>query len=163
MSIIGWVAALLMFFAIFLIPIGWPGLWIMVGIVAVGALLGELGPGILVFAAAVAGAAELIEFLIVRRMSLRYGGSTRAFWGAVIGGTLGLFVGFPVPILGPVIAGIIGSFAGAAAVALWESRDVAAAGRVGWGVILARILAAFVKVAAAMVILVVGGTAWIVA
>ncbi|MCA1789435.1 MAG: hypothetical protein LC667_06135, partial [Thioalkalivibrio sp.] len=72
------------------------------------------------------------------------------------------FMGFPVPIVGPVIAGVLGSFIGAAAVALYESRDVASASRVGWGVVLARALAAAVKVAAAVVILAIGGTAWIV-
>jgi len=162
MSLMGWMAAFLMFLSILLIPIGWPGLWVMVAIVGVGALLGQLGPGIVLIVLALAASAELVEFLIVRRMSLRYGGSNRAFWGAVIGGTVGLFMGFPVPILGPVIAGVLGSFIGAAGVALYESRDVASASRVGWGVVLARALAAAVKVAAAVIILVIGGTAWIV-
>ncbi|HUP18991.1 MAG TPA: DUF456 family protein, partial [Gemmatimonadota bacterium] len=93
--------------------------------------------------------------------SLRYGGSSRAFWGAVFGGLVGVIIGFPVPVIGPVIAGIIGSFVGAAGVALLESRDVAGATRVGWGVVLARVFAAVAKVAAAIVILVVGGTAWV--
>lgn len=158
---IAWAAVLLMFLSILVIPLGWPGLWIMVAIVGAGALAGEIGPGVVIAAIALAATAELLEFLIVRRMSLRYGGSNRAFWGAVIGGTVGVFLGFPVPIVGPVIAGILGSFIGAAAVSLHESRDLAAASRVGWGVVLARALAAFVKVAAAIAILVIGGTAWI--
>lgn len=162
MSLIGLLAIAIMFVSIFLIPIGWPGLWIMVAVVGAGAMLGEVGPGPLMAVIAIAATAELLEFLIVRRMSLRYGGSNRAFWGAIIGGTIGLFMGFPVPILGPVIAGVIGSFVGAAAVALYESRDIASASRVGWGVVLARALAAFVKVAAAIVVLGIGGTAWMV-
>lgn len=163
MSLLGLIAAAIMFLAIWMIPLGWPGLWIMVAIVGLGAVMGELGPGILIFAVAVAAVAELLEFLIVRRMSLQYGGSNRAFWGAVIGGTVGVFVGFPVPVLGPVIGGVIGSFIGAAGISLYESRDVASASRVGWGVVLARGIAAFVKVGAAFAILAVGGTAWIIA
>ena len=163
MNLLGLLAIAVMFLAIFLIPIGWPGLWIMVAVVGVGALLGHVGPGVVIAVIAVAATAELLEFLIVQRMSVRYGGSNRAFWGAVIGGTIGLFVGFPVPLFGPVIAGVIGSFLGAAAAAYYESRDLASASRVGWGVVLARAIAAFVKVAAALVVLVVGGTAWIVA
>ncbi len=162
MSLIGWIAAAIMFLAIWMIPLGWPGLWIMVAVVGVGAVMGELGPGILITVVAVAAVAELLEFLIVRRMSLQYGGTNRAFWGAVIGGTVGVLMGFPVPVLGPVIAGVIGSFIGAAGVSLYESRDIASASRVGWGVVLARGIAAFVKVAAAFVILAVGGTAWII-
>ncbi len=162
MSLIGWAATLVMFLAILLIPLGWPGLWIMVGVVGLGAILGEVGPGPLLVVLAVAATAELLEFLIVRRMSLRYGGTNRAFWGAILGGTIGVIVGVPVPVLGPVIAGVIGSFLGAGAMALHESRDLAAATRVGWGVVLARAIAAAVKVAAAFIVLAVGGTAWIV-
>lgn len=153
-----------MLLALFVIPLGWPGLWIMVAIVAAGALLGEVGAGVVLAAIILAGLAELLEFAIVKRMSTRYGGSSRAFWGAVLGGTAGVFLGlpFPLPLVGPVMAGIVGSFLGAGAVALWESRDLAAAGRVGWGVVLARVLAAVAKVAAALVILVIGGSAWII-
>jgi uncharacterized protein YqgC (DUF456 family) len=162
MNALGIVAAIVMFLSILIIPLGWPGLWIMVAVVGLGALLGEVGPGIVVMVVAAAAAAELLEFLIVQRMSLRYGGSNRAFWGAIIGGTIGVFVGAPVPVLGPVIAGVIGSFIGAAAAAFYESRDLAAASRVGWGVVLARGIAAAVKIAAAFVVLAIGATAWIV-
>lgn len=162
MSLLGWGATFVMFLSILLIPIGFPGLWIMVAVVGVGAMLGEIGPGVVVMVIAVAATAELLEFLIVRRMSIRYGGSNRAFWGAIIGGTVGVFMGFPIPVVGPVVAGVIGSFIGAGAIALYESRDLASASRVGWGVVLARAIAAAMKVAAAFVILAVGGTAWIV-
>jgi uncharacterized protein YqgC (DUF456 family) len=162
MNALGFLATLLMLLALFVIPLGWPGLWIMVAIVGVGGLLGEVGSGVIVAAIALAATAELLEFVIVKRLSARYGGSTGAFWGAVFGGTAGVIIGMPVPVLGPVLAGIVGSFLGAGAVAYWESRDLTAAGRVGWGVVLARMLAAVAKVAAAIVILVVGGTAWIV-
>jgi uncharacterized protein len=161
MSVLGLVAALVMLVAIFLIPLGWPGLWVMVAIVAVGSVLGEVAWGVLVLVTLVAGAAELVEFLIVHRMSARYGGSPRAFWGAVIGGTIGVFVGFPVPVLGPVIAGFLGSFVGAAIATVQEGGGLAAAGRVGWGVILARVISTGVKVAAAFIVLAIGGTAWV--
>jgi uncharacterized protein YqgC (DUF456 family) len=163
MSAPGIVAAIAMFLCILIIPLGWPGLWIMVAIVGLGAVLGQVGPGILVAVLAVAAAAELLEFLIVQRMSRRYGGSNLAFWGAILGGTIGVFVGAPVPLLGPVIAGVVGSFIGAAAAALYTSRDLVAASRVGWGVVLARAIAAAVKVAAAFVVLALGAGAWIVA
>ncbi len=161
MSVIGWAAALVMGLCILLIPIGWPGLWIMVAVVGLGAVLGEVAPAVVLLVAVVAGAAEAIEFLIVRRMSLRYGGSNRAFWGAVLGGTVGVIVGMPIPVVGPVVAGVVGSFIGAAGIALYESGDLGSASRVGWGVVLARALAAAVKVGAAFVVLAVGGGAWI--
>ncbi len=162
MMLLGWAAVLVMFLCILLIPLGWPGLWLMVAVVGAGALLGAVGAGALMTVVAVAATAEFLEFLIVRRMSIRYGGTNRAFWGAVIGGTVGVFVGLPIPVLGPVVAGVVGSFIGAAALSLHESGDLAAASRVGWGVVLARGMAAALKVAAAFVVLAIGGTAWIV-
>lgn len=162
MSPAGVGAVLVMFLAIFLIPLGLPGIWIMVAVVGLGTLMGHVGAGILVATVALAALAELAEFLILRNMSRRYGGSARAFWGAVFGGLAGVVIGMPIPILGPVIAGIVGSFIGAAALALTESGDIRSAGRVGWGVVLARVLAAVLKVGAAIVVLVLGGTAWLI-
>lgn len=162
MSLAGVGAVLVMFVAIFLIPLGLPGIWVMVAVVGLGTLLAEVSAGILMVTVALAAVAELAEFLILRGMSKRYGGSARAFWGAVFGGLAGVIIGMPIPVIGPVIAGILGSFIGAAALALHESGDIRSAGRVGWGVVLARVLAAVMKVGAAIVILVLGGTAWLI-
>ena len=41
------------------------------------------------------GAAEVIEFVALKKVGERYGASRKAFWGAIIGGFLGLFVGVP--------------------------------------------------------------------
>jgi uncharacterized protein YqgC (DUF456 family) len=87
---------------------------------------------------------------------MRFGGSPRAFWGAVAGGFLGLFVGFPVPIVGPLLTSIVGTFVGAAAVTYWESREAIAAGRVATGAILGRALAVVVKAGAGVAILAIG-------
>jgi uncharacterized protein len=161
MDIVAMVAILAMALAIALIPLGWPGTWVMVGIVAIGAVLGEVSVGVVVLVMLIAGAAELVEFLIVQQTSARYGGSSRAFWGAVIGGTVGVFVGVPVPVLGPVIAGFLGSFVGAAIATIQEGGGLMAASRVGWGVILGRVISTGVKVAAAFMVLAIGGVAWL--
>lgn len=161
MSLLGLVIAAVMALAIILIPLGLPGLWIMVAIVGVGAWLGEVSGWILATALALAAIAELAEWLVVQRLNVRYGGSPRAFWGAVIGGFVGVLVGAPVPVIGSVIAGFLGSFIGAAAVTYHEAGDVAAARRVGWGVVVGRALSAGLKVGAGIVILVLGGGAWI--
>lgn len=148
--------------ALLLIPLGVPGLWIMLAVLAVAALLGEVSWPLIAALVLLAGLAELLEFLIVKRFSSRYGGSNRAFWGAILGGFAGIFVGVPVPILGPVIAGVLGSFAGAAIVALLETRRAGHAARVGWGVVLGRAFAAAVKTAAGIAILAAGIAALVV-
>lgn len=152
-------ALILMVVALLVIPLGLPGLWIMVGVLAIGAVYKAVGLLTIAAVVVIAGIAELLEFVFVKRLNERYGGSRRAFWGAIIGGIIGVFVGLPVPILGSVVAAFVGSFIGSAVVTLAETRDLRAAHRVGWGVVLGRALAAVVKVFAGMVILVIGGFA----
>jgi len=154
-------AIAVMVVALVLIPLGIPGLWIMILLLAGGAWLGEVSWGVLAAVTALAVVAELLEFLIVKRFSDRYGGSNRAFWGAILGGIVGVLVGVPVPVVGPVIAGVLGSFAGAVLVALVETRRPRRAARVGWGVVLGRAFAAAVKTAAGVAILAVGVTSLI--
>lgn len=145
--------------SIILIPLGLPGLWIMVAAVLAGVLLGEVSVPVLLVCLGAAIAAELLEWLLVRRLSLRYGGSRTAFWGAIAGGLGGMLVGMPVPIVGPVLAGLLGTFVGAAAVTFWETREPGRAGRVGWGATLGRAAAAAVKTGAGVLILALGGAA----
>lgn len=157
---------LIMIPALLIIPLGLPGLWIMVAVLAGGALAGKVGLAVLGLGVALATLAEIAEFLFVKRMSDRYGGSRGAFWGALVGGLVGVFVGVfvgvPIPVVGPVVAGILGSFLGAAAVTLWEERHLPSAARVGWGVVLGRIFAIAAKMAAGVVILVTGAWALLV-
>lgn len=158
----GLVVAALMTLSILLIPIGLPGLWVLVALVGLGVWLGEVAGWVLAMAALLAVVAELAEWLIVRSLNIRYGGSPRAFWAAIAGGVVGVILGAPLPIIGSIVGGFLGSFLGAALVTYYEVRDADAARRVGWGVLLARTLAVGLKVAVAVVLLVVGGTAWVV-
>jgi uncharacterized protein len=145
--------------ALLLTPLGVPGLWIMVAVLALGAWGGAVGVLVLGIAIVLAAAAEVVEFLIVERLNVRYGGSRLAFWGAITGGIAGVIIGIPVPIFGSVVAGFIGSFVGAALATLYETRRVEAAARVGWGTLLGRMWAAAAKIAAGMIILVLGASA----
>jgi uncharacterized protein len=147
---------LIMAVALLLTPLGVPGLWIMVAVLAVGAWAGAVGLLVVATAVVLAAAAEVVEFLVIDRMNIRYGGSRLAFWGAIVGGIAGIIVGVPVPVVGSIVAGFIGSFIGAALATLYETRQVEAAARVGWGTLLGRMWAAAAKVAAGTVILVLG-------
>ncbi|HUG02722.1 MAG TPA: DUF456 family protein [Longimicrobiales bacterium] len=142
-----------------IIPLGLPGLWVMVAAIAAGWALGGLGGGVLLTCALLAGLAELGEWALLRNVSMRFGGTPRAFWGAIGGGFLGLFVGLPVPLIGPLVTSAIGTFAGAAAVTYWESRQAGAAGRVGASAVLGRALSVVLKAGAGVAILVLGVSA----
>ena len=155
------VALLVMLAGLFIIPFGLPGLWLMIAVVGYGAFIGEVAWWVLALLVVFGIIAELLEFLAVKRLSDRHGGSTLAFWGAIGGGLAGAIVGAPIPLIGSVVAGIIGTFAGAALVTMYEQRDLAPAMRVGMGAAAGRAVAVAIKIAVAVVVLVVGMAALI--
>lgn len=145
-----------------LVPLGLPGTWLMLLVVGTGALLGEVTLGTLALLVGVAALGEAAEFLLVKKFSERYGASRRAFWGALLGGLVGIALGAPVPVVGSLLAGLLGTFVGAVAVALWEGHPGWGAVRSGWGAVLGRAAAVAVKTGAGVVVLVVGGGALLV-
>lgn len=140
------------------IPLGLPGTWIMALVLLVAAAAGELAWGVWAFLTFLVVLAEVLELLVLRQLGARYGGSRTAFWGAVLGGFAGVAVGMPVPVVGPILAGFLGTFVGAAGVTLLERRTVGEASRVGWGVVLARSFSVAIKIGVGVTLLVVG--AW---
>ena len=153
------VAVVVMAAALLTVPVGLPGVWIMVVVLLVGMVAGWVSWPVWLLLAVMAGVAEVLEFLVLQRMGARYGGTRSAFWGAVGGGLLGIVVGAPIPVVGSLVAGMAGTFLGAGAVTLYWTRSAAAASRVGWGMLLARVLAVGLKVAVGIAVLVVGGGA----
>jgi hypothetical protein len=147
--------------ALLLIPLGIPGLWIMVGVVAAGLAAGHVSLGMFLLLLGLAIAAELAEWVSVDRLGRRYGGSARTFWGALIGGALGVVVGVPVPVAGSLIGAFVGTLAGAVLATWIETRRLGGSLRAGWGALLGRAAAVGVKVFAGLVILVLGGGAFL--
>ncbi|MDT8436347.1 MAG: DUF456 family protein [Gemmatimonadota bacterium] len=158
-SALALVGLALMAVALLLIPLGLPGIWIMILVVAGGVWAGEVGAGLFLALLLLGLAAELAEWLAVDRLGRRHGGSRRTFWGALLGGIAGALVGVPVPIAGPLLGIFAGTFAGATLATWLESRDGQGALRAGWGATLGRAAAVAIKVAAGLVILVTGGAA----
>ena len=140
-----------------LVPLGLPGLWLMVlGVLAYGWMT-DFQSVDLVTIGIVVGLAlvgEVVEAWLGFRFTKKYGGSSRAGWGALIGGLVGAGVGVPVPIIGSVIGAIAGSFVGAVLFEYSASRRAELAITVGWGSVLARAAAAAVKVALGLLIVV---------
>lgn len=142
-----------------LIPLGLPGLWVMVGgILAYGWLTSfrSVGVAIIAIVLGLALLGEIIEAWIGFRFAKRYGGSSRSGWGALIGGLVGAVIGVPVAVIGSVIGAFIGSFVGAALFEFSYSRHTGVATRAGWGAVVGRAAAAAVKIALGMVIAVIG-------
>lgn len=142
-----------------MIPLGLPGLWVMVGgILAYGWLTDfrTVGVGMIAIVLALAFLGEIVENWIGFRYAKRYGGSTRSGWGALIGGLVGAVIGVPVAVIGSVIGAFLGSFIGAAVFELTYSRHLGVATRAGWGAVVGRAAAAAVKIGIGMVIAVIG-------
>ena len=138
-----------------MVPLGLPGLWVMVlGILAFGWLTDFRSVGLwtttIVLALAFLG--EIIESWLGFRFARRYGASNRAAWGALIGGIVGAIVGVPVPIIGSVIGAFVGSFAGAAVFEYTHSARTGTAVAAGWGAVLGRAAAAAAKIGLGVVI-----------
>lgn len=142
-----------------LVVFGLPGLWIMVlALIGYGALteFQTVGPWTMILALALAGAGEAAEAWLGFRFARRYGGSSRAAWGALLGGIAGAIVGVPVPIVGSIVGAFVGSFVGAAVLEFTRARRMDGAALAGWGAVLGRAAGAAVKVALGVVIAVLG-------
>ena len=142
-----------------LVPLGLPGLWVMVGAgLTYNLVMGDAELSIWTVGAVLVLAviAEVIEFSLAGRYARKYGGSRRAGWGAIIGGMVGAVMGVPIPI--PFVGSMIGAFVGAFVGALafeYSRRDanVQSATRVATGALFGRVVAAGMKVAIGFVIM----------
>jgi len=145
-----------------LVPLGLPGLWVMLAAtfgywLAVPA--GSVGALTVVVVGAMVVAAEVAEFVVAGRYARRYGGSRRASWGAIAGGVVGAVVGVPIPLVGSLIGAFIGAFAGALVAELTVPRERRGEPvRVAKGALIGRVAAAGLKVGFGVAI-----TAWVTA
>ncbi len=133
---------------LFLVLVGLPGLWLMLGAALLynWIAIPAFGTATLVVVALLAVLAEVLEFTLSARYTRQYGGSPRAGWGAILGGLLGAMAGIPVPVIGSVIGAMGGAFIGA--LVLEYTRAEATRGsatRVAWGALIGRVAAAGTK------------------
>lgn len=142
-----------------LIPLGLPGLWVMVaGLLAYGWLTDfrSIGVATIAVVVGIAFLGEIIESWLGFRFAKRYGGSSRSGWGALVGGLVGAVVGVPVAVIGSVIGAFLGAFLGAALFEYSHSRRAGVAVGAGWGAVVGRAAAAAAKIALGIVIAVIG-------
>jgi uncharacterized protein YqgC (DUF456 family) len=156
------VLAVTVFFVSFLmgmvlIPLGLPGLWvILLGLLGYGALteFHTVGLPTLILATGLAFLGEIVEWRVGFGYAKKYGGSRRAGWGALLGGLVGAVAGLPIPVVGSVVGSFLGSFAGAAVFEFTRSPGTAIGA--GWGALLGRVVGTAAKTALGFVIGVMG-------
>jgi uncharacterized protein YqgC (DUF456 family) len=132
-----------------LVPLGLPGLWIMLGAVLLHWVLvpaGAIGATTFGVVAALVVVAEVLEFTIAGRYTRAHGGSRRASLGAIVGGVVGAVLGVPVPVVGAMLGAFAGAFVGALLGELSLERSQRGEPlRVARGALLGRVAAAAVK------------------
>lgn len=142
-----------------LVPFGLPGLWLMVLALLGYGLWGDfqrVGFVTILVAVGLAVVGEVLEAWFGFRFAKRYGGSTRAGWGAVAGGLVGAVLGTPVPVIGSVIGAFLGAFAGAVVLEYTRASRMRSSLSAGWGAVLGRAAAAAAKIALGLTIAVLG-------
>ncbi len=147
---------------LFLVVLGLPGTWLMVG----GTLIlawwrRDAGDGamfsnpVLVLICVLAGLGEVLEFLAGVVGSKVAGGSRRgalgALLGALVGGIGGTFL-IPIPVLGSLLGAGLGAGLGAWGLELHSGREMRAALRSGAGAGVGRLSGATAKLIVALLI-----------
>lgn len=142
--------------SLWLVPLGLPGIWIILGSAIVYDLVsasGQIGWLVIGLGVALAVTAEVLEFTLSSRYARKYGGSRRAGWGAILGGIAGAIVGLPVPIIGSMLGAFAGAFVGALVAEYSRTQaTVGSASRVATGALLGRVAAAVIKSTLAVMI-----------
>ena len=156
-SALAWIGLATMIVSLFLIPLGLPGVWIMIAILFLGVVSGMVSGWIFFLLVLLAGFAEFLEFVAVKRMTTRYGGNSRTFWGAVVGGLAGALIGLPIPVVGPLVAAFLGTVAGAFLVTWHQTGHVGGSAWASWGALLGRAVAIGLKVFVGLLIIAIGG------
>ena len=145
--------ALVLAGSLFLIPLGLPGLWLMLGAALLHWVMipeGGIGLFTLLGTSALVIVAEVLEFTISGNYTRKYGGSKRAAWGAILGGIVGAI---PIPVVGSFFGALVGSFAGAFVGELTvKQADRSDPTRVAMGAAIGRAVAAAMKVGIGLVV-----------
>jgi uncharacterized protein YqgC (DUF456 family) len=134
-----------------LIPIGLPGLWLMIGAAGLHRLFAEgseLSVPILLVLVGIGLAAEAVE-AVLGVLATRWGMA-----GAFLGGIAGAIVlSIPFPLAGTLLGAFAGAFAGALLLEWMHTRTLRAALRAGAGAFLGRVAAVAFKAAAGVAII----------
>jgi uncharacterized protein YqgC (DUF456 family) len=122
-------------------PLLFAGLWL----AAWAESYAHVGAGTLIVLAVLAAGIYIVDFAAVAMGARRFGASKRALAGAGVGLLIGLFLGLPGVVLGPLAGAVIAELAG--------RRDLESAARAGLGAAIGLAVGVAVKVALSFVMI----------
>jgi len=146
---------LLMFASIFTIFLSIPGGWIALGLAVIYDFFWGFHavgwPGLAVFAGLLA-IGEVIESLLGTLYVAKKGATTWGVVGAFVGGIVGAIAGSGViPLVGTILGSFVGAFAGAVLGEYLRNEQLEPSMRVGWHALVGRVIASSVKFALSLV------------
>lgn len=147
---------LAMLAGILLVPLGLPGVWLIVGASLLYSYFYDYNPGASdvwpnVLLILMGLLAEFLEFLVGSvggKMVTEV--STGAIVSSIIGGLIGAFVGVPVFLIGSFLGLLLGAFLGAFAYEFLVKKDFSVALKSAVAVFLSRMVASFLKTCIAL-------------
>ncbi len=149
-------------FGLFLVPLGLPGNWVILGIAFLKAFVNDfqsLTFAWLIFLLVLALIGEAVEFFLGVYVAKRYGASRWGMMGAFFGGLIGGIAGTPLllPGIGTMIGAFVGAFLGAFALEYIHRMRSDVSYKAGIGAFIGRILAIVLKleVGIAMILIVI--------
>ncbi|MDP6419147.1 MAG: DUF456 domain-containing protein [Candidatus Krumholzibacteria bacterium] len=141
--------------ALFMIPLGLPGNFLLLGLAILAAWLGGfqsisiLSLGIILLVVLLA---EVAEAMLSSLMARKSGASWWGVAGAMAGGLAGAILGSMIlPLFGTLVGAFLGSAVGATGLEAWKrGRADSEALRAGWGAFLGRVLSSVLKISVGM-------------
>ncbi|KAA3663024.1 MAG: DUF456 domain-containing protein [Calditrichaeota bacterium] len=145
--------------SVFIVPLGLPGTFVIVGTVLLHGFLTDFVPfsgTLIVLLLAIAILGEGIEFFFGAASAKKFGGSKQSMWGAILGGFAGAVVGTGiVPVVGTLIGVLVGAFIGAAGMEYLATQNSNTALRVGFGAFLGTLGGRFSKLTLAIIMVII--------
>ena len=141
---------LLLLAALLLVPLGFPGTWLMVVASFVYSLVTDFQTGksdfwVLFIVVVLAVVGEVLEFGIGVWGGKKMSVSNRTIVSSLIGGILGAFIGLPVLLIGSLVGFCLGVFLGAFISEILEKKDWRKAFQGALACFFSRVTAMFVK------------------
>lgn len=141
--------------SLILIPLGLPGIYVLLGLALLAAWLGGFQAIGWIALLAMLGfivLAEVVEALLGSALAKKYGASWWGVLGAFAGGIAGVVLGSALlPVLGSLLGAFLGAAAGAVLLEGWHLRRIDGdALRAGWGALLGKLLASLFKMSVGM-------------
>lgn len=150
--------AIICFVGFLIIFIGLPGLFVItIGAFVYGLLTGfvNINWTIIIILLAIAITAEIIEFFFGIFFAKRFKVSKNGITGGIIGSIIGAIVGVPIPVVGSLVGMFTGAFVGAFLFEYLKNKNIKLAYKAGTGVLLGKGGAILIKVALAVIMLII--------